>query len=69
MGLARYRKAFVALIGVIALFIPEVAGMEGDLAAIYDGVIGLLVALGVFAVKNEHPPVDEEVDGLEVADL
>lgn len=70
MDLARYRKALVALVGVAALFIPEVAGMEGDFAAIYDGIVGILTAAGVFAVKNEPEVLRiEEVDGLEAADF
>lgn len=63
--MAKYRKAFIAALGVLALFIPEVAGLEGDFAAIYDGVVGLLTAFGVFQVPNEPqapppPPVSPQ---------
>lgn len=48
----RYRKLFVAIIGGLALFIPEVAGLEGDFASVYDGVVAVLTAFGVFRVPN-----------------
>lgn len=51
--MAKYRKAFVAAVGVTALFVPEVAGVEGQFAAIYDGIVGILTAFGVFQVPNE----------------
>jgi uncharacterized membrane protein len=51
--MARYRKLFVAIVGGVALFVPEVAGMEGDFASVYDGVVAILTAFGVFRVPNE----------------
>lgn len=51
----RYRKAIVAAIGVVALFVPEVAGAEGSLLLVIDGVVGVLAVLGVYQVPNEPP--------------
>lgn len=63
MNVAKYRKLLVAIVGGLALFIPEVAGLEGDAASVYDGVVAILTALGVFAAPNEpeglEPPEDE----------
>lgn len=61
----KYRKAIVALVGAVALFVPEVAGLEGNVGAIYDGVVGILLAFGVFKVPNAPaspppPPVSPE---------
>lgn len=53
--MARYRKAFVALVGGVALFVPEVAGLEGSAMGIYDGVVALATAFGVFRVENARP--------------
>jgi uncharacterized membrane protein len=48
----RYRKLFVAIVGGVALFVPEVAGLEGDAASVYDGIVAILTAFGVFRVPN-----------------
>lgn len=61
--MARYRKLFVAIVGAVALFVPEVAGLEGDFAAVYDGIVGILTAFGVFRVPNEPAPaVEDDLD-------
>jgi len=52
---ARYRKAAVAVLGAVALFVPQVAGADADFLSIYDGVVGLLTAFGVFRVPNAQP--------------
>jgi hypothetical protein len=51
--MAKYRKALLAALGVLAIFIPEVAGLEGDVASVYDGVVGILTVFGVFQARNE----------------
>lgn len=51
--MAKYRKAIVAGIGIVALLVPQVAGAEGDLTLVVDGVIGVLTAFGVFQVPNK----------------
>lgn len=50
--MAKYRKALVAGLGVAALFVPEVAGAEGNVMLVYDGVVGVLTTFGVFHVTN-----------------
>lgn len=52
----RYRKAFVALAGVVALFVPELVGFEDSVGTLFDTVISLLTAFGVFAVPNAPAP-------------
>lgn len=53
--MARYRKLLVAVVGVVALFVPEVAGMEDEATNIYDAVVSILTAFGVWRVPNEPP--------------
>ena len=50
----RYRKALVALVGAAALFVPELAGL--DIGSLFDTVVGLLTAFGVFAIPNAPAP-------------
>ena len=50
--LAKYRKLLVAVVGGVALFVPEAVGLEGDVMSVYDGVVAILTAFGVFRVTN-----------------
>lgn len=57
MKLAQVRKLFVALIGagtiIAAEFLGDQAfGLNDDLVSIFDSVVALLTAFGVFQVPN-----------------
>jgi len=54
-NLPEYRKALVAGLGVVVMVAPAVAGVDTDTLAVFDGVVGLLTAFGVFRVPNAAP--------------
>jgi hypothetical protein len=56
MKLQHYKKAIVALVGVLVLLSHRHWGYDltGQEAALVDIVIGALTAAGVFQVKNEE---------------
>lgn len=47
-----YRKALVAVAGAVVLVVPSLVGADGSALAIFDGVVGLLTAFGVYRVPN-----------------
>jgi hypothetical protein len=53
--LAHYRKLFVAVVGLAALLIPDLVGLEDELTDVYDSVVTALTAFGVFRVPNDPP--------------
>lgn len=61
--MAKYRKALVALVGVAVLVAGQfglvvAADVPDDVGVLFDGVVGLLTAFGVFQVPNA-PPLPE----------
>ena len=58
--LAKYRKALVAVIGVLALVVPDLfstvtqSQAETLVSDLYLAVVGILTAYGVFRVPNEE---------------
>lgn len=62
MDLARIRKALVAGLGLAAILVPRLAGIEGDAVAIFDSVVAILTAVGVYRVPNAPAPHRREDD-------
>lgn len=57
VDLTKYRKAVVAVVGAIAIILPAVGvtvGPDVDEAVVrlYDAVVALLTAVGVYQVSN-----------------
>lgn len=64
-NVARYRKAFVAVVGATVLVLSQVFGVAAtdedakNALQVFDGVVGLLTAFGVWRVPNDpntNPP-------------
>lgn len=51
----RYRKLLVAVVGLAAMFVPELAGFDDDAGEVFDVVLAVLTAFGVYQVKNAPP--------------
>ena len=52
MDLARIRKAIVAGLALLAILVPQLAGLEGDLIGVFDVVVAVLGAFGVYRIPN-----------------
>ena len=58
---AAYRKVIVAIIGVVGIIAAHLgfalfARLDDELVVLVDAVIGLLLSLGVFQVRNAPLP-------------
>lgn len=60
--MARYRKLFVAIVGLAAILVPDLVGLEDELTDIYDSAVAVLTAFGVFKVANEPPEPEDPHD-------
>lgn len=59
---AQYKKFFVALVGMLAMFAGlPMAGLEVATETLVEAFMGILTVLGVFFVKNKPDPDDPEV--------
>ncbi len=59
VDLARVRKTVVAVLGVAVIVAGSLGftaaeGASTPILAVFDSVVALLVALGVYAVPNDH---------------
>jgi hypothetical protein len=52
----KYRKLIVVAVGLAATFIPELAGFDDDAGELFDLVIAVLTAFGVYRVPNAIDP-------------
>lgn len=51
--MAKYRKLLVGVLGLAVIVAPQFTGAEDSVVALFDAVVAVLTAFGIYQVPNE----------------